>query len=400
MRNMAKTLSPEETVLVLSARLHLNEENAKAFGQVLEGGLDWERVVAMGERLGCLPLLYRHLSQPRWSRMAPRGVQETLGQAYRKAAFRSLRIQGQIQKISDETEKRHSPVLFLKGAALAGWVYEDIGLRPMNDIDVLVKKVDVPRLDRMLRDMGYEQDAYRSHVHRKMALVISHLPAYRKVNRLTVEVHVSLFDNPAMEMGLWKKVHAPGDGNGLRVLPLEWLLVHLCVHLEKHLGGAGVTLYWFSDIFEFIRKCSDALNWLEFERLVDGLGVRNQVLRIIGILRTWWDLDVPQGLAQWNLDAFADEHLALDRHTAREAWLQNLLTKKGHLFQKVYAEHGLVAAWYYGFRILFPPKRYVLNLCNETSRTRFFGIYLMYSWERLRNAGMGVWSHWTKRRSV
>ena len=207
----------------------MNGADADGFGQILDAGPDWDRVLAMGERLGCLPLLHRHLSQPQWSGLTPRHVQETLNLAYRKAAMRSLRIRGQIQQLHNETERRQIPLLFLKGAALAGWLYTDWALRPMSDIDVLVKEGDVPRLDRMLRDLGYAQDLsiYRSHVHRKVASRVSHPAPYSRPNRPNVEVHDSLFHQPDMETRLWKQVDAQGHGKGIHRLPLEWMLVFI-----------------------------------------------------------------------------------------------------------------------------------------------------------------------------
>ena len=327
---LPKPLSLEERLLVLAARLELEGSDANGFGQILASGPDWDRVVSMGERLGCLPLLYRNLSRARWSQAVPPHVQDALAQAYRKAAMRGLRIQGQVQQIRDEAGQRDISVLFLKGAALSGWLYEDVALRPMSDIDVLVKEADVPGVDRMMRDLGYAQDLsiYKSHVHREMASRVSHPAPYSRPNRPNVEVHDALFHHPDMETRLWKEVDAQDHGKGIHRLPLEWMLVHLCVHLEKHLGHSGIVLYWFADIFELAKKCSDSMDWREFERLVDGLGVRDQAARVLGLLKTWWGLDVP-ALAHWHLERWGREDLPLDPHAAKEAFYSESHPQKG-----------------------------------------------------------------------
>ena len=57
-----------------------------------------------------------------------------------------------------------SPVIVLKGAALLSSVYEDFGLRMLGDVDILVKPEDVPKIDKILSQLGYQsdhkQDAY------------------------------------------------------------------------------------------------------------------------------------------------------------------------------------------------------------------------------------------------
>ncbi|MCP4365035.1 MAG: nucleotidyltransferase family protein [Planctomycetes bacterium] len=47
------------------------------------------------------------------------------------------------------------PVILLKGAHLAQVVYSNIALRPMGDIDILVKKNDLPKAKELLLELGY-----------------------------------------------------------------------------------------------------------------------------------------------------------------------------------------------------------------------------------------------------
>jgi len=46
-------------------------------------------------------------------------------------------------------------VILFKGSHLAQFVYQDIGVRPMGDIDVLVKKGDLQKAEELLLQMGY-----------------------------------------------------------------------------------------------------------------------------------------------------------------------------------------------------------------------------------------------------
>ena len=45
----------------------------------------------------------------------------------------------------------------MKGAALAGEIYEDIGLRPMGDLDLLVHRKDVSEAYILLERLGFQK---------------------------------------------------------------------------------------------------------------------------------------------------------------------------------------------------------------------------------------------------
>lgn len=135
--NQSKALSPEEYLLVLAARLEMNSDDAARMESILRECPDWAEVKASAHRLGVEPLLYRHLSQERYARYVPDEVIHLLKESYRAQAIRSLRIYGQISRFLDSMNQAEVPIILLKGAFLAKWVYGDIALRPMNDIDIL-----------------------------------------------------------------------------------------------------------------------------------------------------------------------------------------------------------------------------------------------------------------------
>ncbi len=77
------------------------------------------------------------------------------------------------------------PVILLKGAHLAEAVYGNIALRPMVDVDLLVKQADLMRVHDILIGQGYalaeKSDAACS--------VVRHMPPFTKDGVPRIEIH-------------------------------------------------------------------------------------------------------------------------------------------------------------------------------------------------------------------
>ena len=68
---------------------------------------------------------------------------------------RNLYLNGKLADVLERFRAEDLPVVLLKGMALVATVYEDGGLRPMCDMDVLVQPGDVTRAGDLLASLGY-----------------------------------------------------------------------------------------------------------------------------------------------------------------------------------------------------------------------------------------------------
>lgn len=68
---------------------------------------------------------------------------------------RNLILQNRALKIIQEFKKENIDFLILRGLYLAFGIYSNPGLRPMADIDILIKKRDLDRMVKILRKLGY-----------------------------------------------------------------------------------------------------------------------------------------------------------------------------------------------------------------------------------------------------
>lgn len=98
-----------------------------------------------------LPLVHRNLSLQGFTG----GQGDRLFPARFEAGRQAVRRQAALARAMEVLRRRQLPSLVLKGAALAQLHYADWSLRPMTDVDLLVRPQDVPAALELLTDGGW-----------------------------------------------------------------------------------------------------------------------------------------------------------------------------------------------------------------------------------------------------
>jgi hypothetical protein len=125
--------------------------------------------------------------------------------------------------------------MLLKGSHLAPFVYQDIGLRTMCDIDILVKKQDLPRVEELLLKAGYKHYTITNSVEWYKTNHF-HLPFTHPEGIKHLEIHWTIVTQhslfaPDIE-GIWERAKMETFfGTDTLVLSAEDLLLHLCFHI-------------------------------------------------------------------------------------------------------------------------------------------------------------------------
>ncbi len=244
--------------------------SAQILGQILAGDqaesidfedfspADWENLLRLAGALLVAPLLYRQLK----SRAdIPPNIRDLLKGAYYRSHARYAYLAHELQQILVKFREANIPVILLKGIYLADMVYQDAGLRPMGDLDLLVNWDDIPTGVEILSQLGY-----RPHVDYALEVELDyakHVPPYIKKD-VAIELHWSIVnpDAPAKVdvPGLWERSLAfEQDGIQARSLCPEDLLLHLCLHSAQHYFLQQ--LRTLCDIQAVIRKYAADLDW-------------------------------------------------------------------------------------------------------------------------------------------
>lgn len=383
-------LPAEVQLLILASRLELAAEDARFFDQIIESGPDWTGVIADAKKMGMQGLLLKHINAPERGPFVPANALQALRNAYQKAAFRSLRIQGQIRRLVEQARDRRVPLILLKGSALSLLIYGDMALRPMSDVDVLCRPKDVPVLEDVLHAQGYwaRRLLTYSRLHEAVRRKRIHLPPYDHPKGVRVEVHLNLFGketgcadlmDPVWEMAQEVTV----DGFHFRTLSNEHMLLHLCLHLHKHIQAGRIVLYWFCDVFEFVRKTRDQLDWEGFWAMAQRLGIEKAVGGIFKILHAGWGLPFPPSMPMRGDVETPPLSALFDPDSASRAMLLHFLPGKRRLLQEVASKYGVAASIGYALRILLPTGDYIRARYSPATRAAFFRCYVRHVYERL-----------------
>lgn len=219
---------------------------------VHENEVDWHNFSAQASSHSVAPLIYHTLKDD--DTILPTWVKEKLRSAYYQSAVHNALICEALGEIVHAFNEARIPLILLKGAALAKEVYGNIALRPMSDMDILLRQQDMRRAEELLVQQGYEvhtqPDSYPRHAtfsERKSGWA-DHIEAHRHI------ISSIYYRRTIPEEWLWE--HAVevtiGDARALRLSP-EAAIIHSCLHMLDHIYTKG-TLLWLGDIVEISQR--------------------------------------------------------------------------------------------------------------------------------------------------
>lgn len=219
---------------------------------------DWAAIVRESLRHCIAPLLYRSLTRNFREVCVPERVLRCLKDVYLHITARNIRFYHALDQllkgIGDSV-----PVLLLKGGHLAAFIYPNIGLRSMADMDILIHKIDLPEVAKALRELDYT----RSMEEPDHPFHISYLDPTRTVS---IEIHWNICPEKCPQNflnieDLWTDARSEVfKENEIKALRPEHLLLHICLHdAVQHSYYFG--LKTLCDIDAIIRCYREEIDW-------------------------------------------------------------------------------------------------------------------------------------------
>jgi len=224
-------------VMDLLSRESGEGETAAAGAPVPEGGeeTDWEAVESLLRQHGIGPYLYARLSREERLHALPARFRESLREAHRSSSLEHFALLAEYRLLAGAFEGRGIGAIPIKGIALFTTLYGEPGLRPMQDMDWLIRAGDLPAAEEVLLDLGYViPGALRTEAVRRTHF---HLPFVSGNGHFRVELHWSLADTalfpPERTGEIWKRVKVEPGGK-TPLLDGTSQFVYLSLHAFKH----------------------------------------------------------------------------------------------------------------------------------------------------------------------
>jgi hypothetical protein len=187
-------------------------------------------------------------------------------------------------------------IVLLKGLALEKMVYENKGLRQMNDLDILVSQEKALLLRTILLKNGFESVPLVSRFHEKvMPSWGKHLPEMY-FRGLSLEIHIKLFDQEdnSITKDFLDKAVAGKQNNYEVFLPDPQLFfLYLINHLENHESHGTSQLRLYADLIILISVFKDKIfnqNLIEHSRSAN---IEKALYDKLTILKIFWKIVFP-----------------------------------------------------------------------------------------------------------
>lgn len=226
--------------------------------------LDWDAFLDAAHTEGLAPLLYAVL---RNRDLIPQPVEEDLCRCYYTNAVRNGRLLDELRDALRRLEAEGTAAVLLKGAALVTAVLDDTAVRPMTDLDLLVRRQDAPEALAALASLGYAP--LNVELRPGFALAHQHATTLRKASdeATFLDLHWSLLESTCYVHRLpmewfWETAQPVrvGDASGFTLGP-EAQVLHLCSNLL--LQQRSKSLLGQHDIAQVIIHYADSLDWDE-----------------------------------------------------------------------------------------------------------------------------------------
>ena len=251
---------PEAQFLIGCARTSCSELTSRRIREAAQHEMNWPLLLDLARYHGVGPLLYRTISTV-CPDLVPKASLDALRQVTQAGTLLNRVLVSELVQLCRAFDESGVPVIPFKGATLAAMAYKDLSLRDFDDLDFIVPQHRVADVKRVLWSLGYRP---RDRSHDKLNAADADEPYHVFVKKncvLRVDLQwVMAHEQFAFHLDrpeIWDPlIPVSIDGQVVRGLAPEDLLIILCVHGSKH---AWERLKWMMDVAELVR--SQQLNW-------------------------------------------------------------------------------------------------------------------------------------------
>jgi len=306
--------------------------------------LDWIKVKELACREGVPGILYHQLKD---SDML-QSVLSPLKNYYRAIAALNIINLNALEKLEDALIIEKIEVMTLKGASLAENIYPGVGMRPMSDLDLMVRSRDRERFVKLLHRLGYKRNPLLSHIFTKNRVVIDlHIHA---LNTDRISTRARLF--PRGMEPVWTSSVPWGQGYKYLRRPddMDNILL-LSQHLMKH---SFSRLIWLVDIFELVKN-RDRVFWTRLSKRTDHLSQRRPLSYTLYLINKLFGHEPPLG------SGFDDPYGGLSRleRGILDARIKGRSIDRIGPFMALFCITGDKGRMAFGWETLFPKKSVV-----------------------------------------
>lgn len=230
-----KTTKEEELILSLISKIE-----------------DWEDFIDLAHSHGVFPLVYHTLKY--YKQNIPDEIYSSMKSYNMKIVKQNMLMTAELIKTMKLLEDNGIEAISFKGPTLSQMAYGDIALRQYCDLDILVKKENIYKIYKLLKN-SHTRSLKLNNTQENIWFKYAHDLGLTTPNNVHIEFHWLMLDSDH-PISL-KSIDFFGNNNLVAIqnskLPIisnEKFLIYLCIHGSKHMFER---IEWAVDIDKFIR---------------------------------------------------------------------------------------------------------------------------------------------------
>lgn len=252
-----KNLSPEHQLILNSARLKMEKEVFDSSLKLIKEGVDWESIFETAKNHNVAPLMYQNLKNLSETYEIPTGIMSQFRKSYHMSYIRNKANFDELSFILKLFNQNGIKSILIKGAALAIYIYKNIALRPMGDIDVFIRKEDTSKIITLLMEYNYQKAPFQRNYFSEF---FSSLPTFLKNPGFQIEFKWGLFSYPEknketdFDFLLFEAIPINVNKSIALIPSINNMAKIAHMHLKKHEKKGNHQLLWYCDLREIENK--------------------------------------------------------------------------------------------------------------------------------------------------
>jgi Uncharacterised nucleotidyltransferase len=352
----SESVCPEKRLLLRCARTQLPPGFREEIRQLAALPLDWDLLLVEAARNSLRPLVARHLSACAAEIVPPQQLKR-LSDAVRANTARCLILTAELIQLMDRFREAGISAVPYKGPVAAVQAHEDITLREFEDLDIIVRQQEMPRVNQVVTSLGYRSKfPWILSPDAGSALVPGEYQYLHDSRRMVVEVHTERtlrhFPVPPDLEGLFRRlVPVFLSGHEIRTFAPEDALVMLCIHGSKDFWER---ISWIVDIAELIRACPK-LDWNAVSNRADSWKAGRILYLGLTLASGMLDARLPDDIGARVRDDRVAAALASEVAQRLLRRDQRLFGSAGRFSFRRRMVDGALAGWRYSIRLAVAP---------------------------------------------
>jgi hypothetical protein len=356
--------STEQKILACATELNPNSHQQQKMRQLISQDIDVNNLINLAYREGMAGLLYKNLMKSGALESLGHEQRERLQTLYYQTVLSNQKLIHDLKETLQLLDKKEIRVVLLQGIALLLPIYDDIGLRPLTDIDLWVLQKDYAGLISILGSQSYERDRLYPNTFRKGSTIFdlhTQIPWADRIKASKMLLAKS-------QEHIYSETQV-ADFEGQEVLCLSQYdqVLFLGLHALKHNVSR---LVWIADIKSLLANWKSS-EWEALIHRAAELGQERTLVYILFLLHLF-DFQLPSEARQFTETKRLGflEKKALEERIKRDSlpiWSPLLLISSGK---------GLRARFSFIMETLFPRPEILKQVFPDSAGRRVWGLYL------------------------